>query len=94
VQSTTPSAAEIAAPATRLASRGDQSTTVVETAKIDAKPEHGATKPRPRAQRAKERRKTARARPAQQQAAAVPLPPVFPLFEQQLPLQVAPARKR
>jgi hypothetical protein len=63
----------------------------VKPAKLDAKPDHGATKPRPRAQ---ERRKTARARPAQQQAAAVQLPPVFPLFEPQLPPQVAPARKR
>ena len=94
-QSTTPPAAEIAAPATRLASRGDQSTTVVETAKIDAKPEHGATKPRPRAPRAKERRKTARARPAQQKAAAVQLPPVFPLFEAQRSLPPpAPPRER
>jgi len=90
-QSITPPAAEPAASATRLASRGDQSTTVVETAKINAKPEHGATKPRPRAaQRAKEQRKTARARPARQQAAAVQLPPVFPLFEPQLPLPPAP----
>jgi len=93
-QSTTPPAAEIAAPATMLASRGDQSTTVVKTAKIDAKPEHGATEPHPRTQRVKERRKTARARPVRQQAAAVQLPPVFPLFEQPPPPQVAPARKR
>jgi hypothetical protein len=92
-QSTTPPAAEIAAPATRLASRGDQSTTVVETAKIGAKPERGATKPHPRAQHAKERHKPARARPAQQ-AAAVRLPPVFPLFEPQPLPPAAPPRER
>jgi len=62
----------------------------VETAKIDAKPGHDAAKPHPRAQRTKERRKTARPRPARQQAAAVQLPPVFPLFQQQRPLPPAP----
>jgi hypothetical protein len=94
-QSNTPPAAEIAAPATRLASQGDQSTTVVESTKVDARPEHGATKPHPRAQRAKARRTTARAQPARQQAAAVQPQPLFlPLFEQQQQPQVAPARKR
>jgi hypothetical protein len=77
-------AAETAAPATTLASQGDQSATVEKTAKVVAKPEHSATKSHLRVQRAKAPRKTARARPALQQATAVQ-PPVFPLFEAQQP---------
>jgi hypothetical protein len=92
-QSLDPSAAEPAAPATRLVSLGDQSVAVEETAKVDAKPEQGAAKPHLRAHRGKARHKSARARPARQQAAAVQQPPVFPLFEQQLAPQLAPARK-
>jgi hypothetical protein len=96
-QSNTSPPAEIAAPVTRLASQGDQSATVVATAKADARPDNGVAKPRPHAQRAKAKRKTARARPAPQQAAAVQQPPVFPLFEvpqPQPPPQARPARKR
>jgi hypothetical protein len=94
-RSNAPPATEIVAPLTRLTSQGDQTVTVAEPAKIDAKPEHGATKPHPAAQhaKAKARRISARARPAQQQAAAVQPAPFLPLFELEPLPQATPARK-
>ena len=92
-QSLDPSAAEPAAPATRLVSLGDQSAAVEETAQVDAKPEQGAARPHLRAHRGKARHKSARARPARLQAAAVQQQPIFPLFEQQVAPQLTPPRK-
>src|SRR5262249_12455986 len=91
-QSNIPPAAETTAPATRLASQGDPSASVGETARVDAKLGHAATKPHLRAQRTRARNNAARARAARQQAAVMAPPPVFPLFEQQHPPKLAPAR--